>query len=355
VTGAPPDFLISADSHVMEEPDLWSKRLPAQFQAEAPVFPTVEVGEGFQGHEGGKDPRRRVEEMAVDGVSQEILFPTLGLSIFGIEDPQLQQACFEVYNDWLAEYCSAAPDRLFGMAAISTFDIDYAVAELSRRNEAGFVGATVWEVPPESLSFLTSHYDPLWEAAQALSMPINLHILTGSAYPMVSPRRTRIMMKMRRQLTDRARYANGLVYQASNAMGDLITSGVLERFPRLQFVIVESEASWIPFILSSYDKFARRPNEESSLTMLPSEYFLRNFHATFHNDPTLGPILPSWGADNCMWSNDFPHPNSTWPDSSKVIERDLGHLPDDARRRLVAGTVAELYNLPIPSASRPGT
>jgi len=348
MTDAPTvEYLISADSHVMEDPELWSKRLPARWKDAAPVFPTVEVGQGFQGHEGGKDPRARVEEMAVDGVSQEILFPTLGLSLFGITDPRLQEACLRVYNDWLVEYCSAAPKRLFGLAAISTFDIDHAVSELRRCHDSGFLGALVWEVPPEDLSFRSSYYDPLWEAAQALSMPINLHILTGSAYPMESPRRTRVMMKLRRQLSDRGRHANALVYQASNAMGDLITSGVLERFPMLQFVIVESEASWIPFILSQYDKFARRRTEDSSLTMLPSEYFQRNFHATFHNDPTLKSVLCDWGTDNCMWSNDFPHPNSTWPHSRDVIERDLGHLPKEKRHRLIAGNVIELYDLPL--------
>jgi predicted TIM-barrel fold metal-dependent hydrolase len=236
------------------------------------------------------------------------------------------------------------------MAAISTFDIDYAVSELTRCKEAGFRGALVWEVPPEDFSFRNAHYDPLWDAAQALGMPINLHILTGAAYPMVSPRRTQIMMKLRRELADSARHANGLVHQASSAMGDLITSGVLERFPQLRFVIVESEASWIPFILSQYDKFFNRGNRESSLTMLPSEYFFRNFHATFHNDPTLGAVLPHWGADNCMWSNDFPHPNSTWPNSWKIVERDLGQLPEPTRQRLVRGNVAQLYNLPLPAA-----
>jgi len=344
------DYLISADSHVMEDPELWSKRLPARWRADAPVFPTVEVGQGFQGHEGGKDPALRVEEMAVDGVAQEILFPTLGLGLFGITDPQLQQACFRVYNDWILEYCSVAPDRLFGLAVISTYDIDHAVSELERCRDAGFVGASVWEVPPDNLSFRSAHYDALWEAAQGLDMPINLHILTGSAYPLESERRTRIMMRLRRELSDRSRHANALVFQASNAMGDLITSGVLERFPQLRFVIVESEASWIPFILSQYDKFASRRNEDSSLGMLPSEYFCRNFHATFHNDPTLGSILPKWGAETCMWSNDFPHPNSTWPHSRTVIQRDLGHVPDDARRALVCGNVAGLYHLPVPAS-----
>jgi predicted TIM-barrel fold metal-dependent hydrolase len=338
-------LIISADSHVMEDPDLWLRQLPAQFKGQAPVFPTFEKGRGFQGHEGGRDPKARVDEMAVDGVSQEILYPTLALNLFGMTDPQLQEACFQVYNDWLVEYCQAAADRLFGIAAISTFNIDHAISELERTKELGLVGAEIWEVPPPEFGFTTSHYEAFWEAAQALKMPINLHILTGTSYPWPkkNPPPDRYL------LTNFGRHANELVYQAANAISDLITSGVLERFPELRFVIVESEASWIPIVIGAYDRYAMRPNTDSSLTMKPSEYFLRNFYATFFNDPTLGVVLERWGAKNCMWSNDFPHPNSTWPNSRSVIEDHLGHLPPAVQHQLVAGNVTDLYGLPVPT------
>lgn len=335
-----PLHLISADSHVVEDPHLWERQLPASLQSSAPVFPERRLGGQFQAHEGGWDPIARVEEMAVDGVGQEVLYPSLALNLFGMTDLQLQSACFSVYNDWLVEYCSAAPERLFGIGAISTYDIDGAVRELRRCHDSGLVGAMVWEVPPEQLSFATPHYDPLWDAAQELNMPISLHILTGTTYPWPRPRPERHV------LAGIARHANHLVFEASNAISDLISTGVFERFPALQFVLVESEASWIPFILSSWDKYAARSNVDSPLTMPPSEYFRRNFHATFFNDPTLGNLLEHWGTTNCMWSNDYPHPNSTWPNSRKIIERDLSNVSESVRTALVSGNASRLYGLP---------
>jgi hypothetical protein len=120
---------------------------------------------------------------------------------------------------------------------------------------------------------------------------------------------------------------------------------VLERYPRAKFVLVENEVSWLPFYLSQYDKYWSRGNLISPMTMAPSQYFERQFYATFFNDPPSRWLLGEWGAHNCMWSNDYPHPTSTWPNSRQVIERDLGHLPGDARARLVGGNVTELYKL----------
>ena len=106
------ELLISADSHIIEDPHFWENRLPAAFKEQAPVFPEREVGGLFQAHAGGWDPRERVKEMAVDGVSGEVLYPSFAMNLFGLQDAALQEACFRVYNDWIQEYCSVAPDRL---------------------------------------------------------------------------------------------------------------------------------------------------------------------------------------------------------------------------------------------------
>src|SRR5690349_19728254 len=105
------EVLISADSHVAEEPDFWVKNLPARYQDQAPKFPQRQVGSSrFEGKMGGYDPNERLKEMAQDGVSAEVLYPSLGLRLFCLEDAELQEACFRVYNDWLADYCSVALD-----------------------------------------------------------------------------------------------------------------------------------------------------------------------------------------------------------------------------------------------------
>jgi predicted TIM-barrel fold metal-dependent hydrolase len=139
---------------------------------------------------------------------------------------------------------------------------------------------------------------------------------------------------------------NSKLLYASNAMSDLIMTGVLERYPRLKFVLVENEVSWIPFYLTQYDKYWSRGNLDSPLTMFPSEYFLRQFYATFFNDPPARWIFDTWGGNNLMWSNDYPHPNSTWPKSWEVIARDLGQVSVETRSRLLRENVRELYKLP---------
>ena len=171
------EVLISADSHVMESPDLWNERLPGEFRDAAPDF--SDGGESLRGHPGGSNPNERVNEMEADGVSAEVLYPTLGLRLFGIEDRKLQEACCRIYNDWLLEYCEAAPDRLVGVGLIPTFDVDYAIGELERCRKAGLRGAEVWQTPYPEASFASDHYDRLWAAAQDLEVPVSLHISTG--------------------------------------------------------------------------------------------------------------------------------------------------------------------------------
>jgi len=335
--------LISADSHIVEDPHLWENRLPVAFKDQAPVFPEREVGGLFQAHAGGWDPHERVKEMAVDGVSGEVLYPSFAMNLFGLQDAALQEACFRVYNDWILEYCSVAPDRLYGVSCIPTYDIDHGVAELERCRKAGLPGALVWQAPPPELSFATNHYERLWAAAQDLEVPISLHILTGQPFPWPRP----MSPSGRRQAFETMRSAvnNKLLY-ASNAMSDLIMTGVLQRYPRLKFVLVENEVSWIPFCLTQYDKYWGRGNLDSPLTMFPSEYFFRQFYATFFNDPPARWIFDVWGSNNLMWSNDYPHPNSTWPKSWEVITRDLGHVSEETRSRLLRENVRQLYKLP---------
>jgi hypothetical protein len=125
--------------------------------------------------------------MAVDGVSGEVLYPSFAMNLFGLQDAALQEACFRVYNNWILEYCSVAPDRLYGVSCIPTYDINHGVAELERCRKAVLLGALVWQAPPPELSFATNHYERLWAAAQDLEVPISLHILTGQPFPWPRP------------------------------------------------------------------------------------------------------------------------------------------------------------------------
>ncbi len=333
------EHLISADSHVMEPPDFWQKSLPLEFRDRAPRFPP-ETAFTNPGIRGGFDPNARLLEMKTDGVIAEVLYPTLGLMLFRVEDPALQEACFRAYNDWLAQYCSVAPGRLVGVPMISTYNIPSAVRELERCRSLGLRGALVWQVPHPSLPFRSKHYDPLWAAAQDLEMPVSLHIVSGFGWNID-------------ELHGLDRYhgaVNRKLMEAMDALFNLIFSGVLERYPRLKFVVVENEIGWMPFVVDQWDKSFRRWGASQPLTIdkLPSEYVSRQVYATFFFDQVGGRNLAWWGVDSCMWSNDFPHPNTTWPNSRQVIARDLGHLSKDHLVQLIRGNVTRLYGLDVP-------
>lgn len=338
------EIIISADSHVMEPPDLWAKGVPAPFRDKAPRFPEHKVGEGFQKHPGGHDPICRIQEMEVDGLSAEVLYPTLGLDLFGLDDAALQEACFKTYNDWLIEYCQTSPKRLIGIPAISVYNIDHAVQELERCHKAGLKGAIIWQAPHSDLPFHSNHYDRFWAAAQDLDAPVSLHILTGHSYN---------KFKENRKGVEHYRGSVNLkLLDIANAIFELIFYGVLERYPKMKIVTVENEIGWMPFLLQQWDYYYRRFRgvNPPPIDKDPSEYFNRQIYATFFNDSVGGHNLEWWGVNNCMWSNDYPHPNSTWPNSLKIIERDLGHLPVDRRSKILSANVTRLYQMEI---SRP--
>ncbi len=334
------ELLVSADSHVVEDPQLWKKRLPASLKDRAPVFPELQVGGAFQARPGGHDPRARLSEMLQDGVSGEVLYPSFCMDLYGLTEVALQEACFRVYNDWIIEYCSVAPDRLFGIGNLSCFNIDNAVKELERCKQSGLRGAMIWQIPPKDLPFHGGHYEKLWGAAQELDMPISLHILTGEPFPYPRPVVPRIAPIYFPYVV------NEKLLYAANAISSFIAGGILERHPRLKIVLVENEISWLPFVVSQFDKYASRGNLQSEMKLTPGEYFERQIYATFFNDPPSKYMAGNWGTKNFMWSNDYPHPNSTWPNSRDVVERDLGHLAGEAKDRLLSQNVLELYKLP---------
>ena len=333
------DVIVSADSHVMEPVDLWKNGVPEKHRETAPLFPPHKLGEGFQRRPGGSDPHARIREMEVDGLSAEVLYPTLLLKLFSLADAQLQQACFRVYNDWLIEYCSVARERLIGIAALSVYDIDDAVAELERCRKAGLKGALIWQAPHPELPFHSKHYDRLWAAAQDLEAPVSLHILTGHSYH----------SRERKGIEHYRGSVNLKLADVVNALFDFIFYGVLERFPKLKLVTVENEAGWMPFMAQQWDYYYRRFREVNPppMTKAPGEYVRGQVFCTFFNDPVCGRNLAWWGEDNMMWSNDYPHANSTWPNSVSVIRRDLGHLQPAAQTKVLAGNVCGLYGLDL--------
>jgi predicted TIM-barrel fold metal-dependent hydrolase len=299
------EVLVSADSHVTEDADLWYNALPATMRERAPRSRRRTAAENARFHAGGWDPVERIKEMEQDGVSAEVLFPGTGASVFTIEDMELQEACVRVYNDWLSDFCSVAPARLLGVPMLSLYDIDHAIQELERCKRKGLKGALLWLVPRTDLPFHSEHYERLWDAAEALDMPVHLHILSGFGYHL-----------NRAQGPEHIRATvNFKLAEVSNALYEFIFYGILARHPGLKLVLVECEIGWIPFMTQQWDTYYERfkKADELAIDMPPSYYFERQVYATFVNDPVGARHLAWWGEDNCMWSSDFPHPVTFWP------------------------------------------
>jgi len=325
--------MVSADSHVMEPEELW-QQLPARLRED---LPKIRFGETPAG---GTDPVERLKDQDIDGVAAEILFPNYAMALFGVENVELQQQAFRLYNDWLAQYCQTDPVRLFGVPCISLYDVEAGIAELQRAHGIGLKGAMIWQVPDPRVPFTSAHYEKFWAAAAELGAPINCHILTGHSY----------VMKPKPEGADRVRQAvNEKTDDTIRTLFDLIFSGAFDRHPRLKVVLAESEIGWAPFVIQQWDYYWERFGGPDKLAPArpPSEVVRDHVYFTFIDDFVGTRNLAWWGQHNCLWSNDYPHFNMSFPHSRENVEVHLGSLPADVRRRLVRDNAIAAYGLKL--------
>jgi uncharacterized protein len=281
------------------------------------------------------DPELRIKDQERDGVSGEVLYPSLGMRLFQMEDGELRAACFGAYNDWLADYCAYDPRRLAGVAMVSLDDPLAGVEELRRAAKKGLRGAMIWGAAPAERPYSDPSYDPFWAVAHDLGMPLSLHILTerrgGSDFQSVMKGYPALHHAVERSLTE------------------IIFAGVLERFPNLRFVSVENDIGWIPHFLQRLDHAFEKYRylEKETISNPPSYYFRRQVAATFQDD-RVGVVMRSFiGVKSLMWGSDFPHSDSTWPNSQAVLEEHTKNLTLEERNWICHDNVAELYGLSV--------
>jgi len=366
----PEQTIVSADSHVIEPADLWTSRVPRALRERAPRVvrqdfhgrqSDVFVAEGLtpfpvsgfavagfdpsefpdrmtRGYAGVRpsawDPTLRIADQERDGVAGEVLYPSLAMTLFQLEDAELRAASFAAYNDWLAEYCSHCPRRLAGIAMISLEDPGRAAADLAAAAGKGLRGAMVWGDAPAERPYGDPAYDVFWAAAQELGVPLSFHILTERRS---SNWKTTVM-----------RYYPLLHHVIQRTLSELILSGVLERYPRLQIVSVENDIGWIGHFIQrldhAYEKY-RFLEPRGAIPQPPGFYFRRQVRATFQDDVIGVRTRDAIGADNLMWASDFPHSDSTWPHSREVIARDFAGVAAAEVNRMVFETASRLYQI----------
>jgi len=371
-----PALILSSDSHVFEPPDLWTTRIDAAFRDRAPRFQRIDgvdqivveadqvlsgiglisnAGARFEAPEtisgrgrfedvprGGYDPGQHLADMQLDGVAGEVLYPSQGLFYFRVKDSGLMSAIFRAYNDWLAEFCRTDPSRLKGVAMINLDDVQEGIEELERTARLGLAGAMISELPIDDRRYDQPEYEPFWTAAEALGMPLSLHTATR--------RQGRIRGAPGQTLRDASSRATK-AFGPATSLCDMIFSGVLERHPRLIVAVVEFELSWAPHILDTMDYTYRERHEEAIYRFKdgrrPSDFFHRNVVLSFQEDAVGIRLRDVIGIDNMMWGSDYPHSESTFPQSRKILAEILAGVPDDEQAKIVGGNTARVYGFDL--------
>jgi predicted TIM-barrel fold metal-dependent hydrolase len=379
--------VIDADTHLTEAHDLWTKRAPAKYSERVPRVKVIDgrpmwvvdgVEMGFAGgggvidRQGGKgralealyewtldeihlgafDPKARIEVMDDSGIWAQICVPnSIGLGGQGIsdivKDPVLRLLCVQIYNDAMAEVQADSGQRLLPMPVLPAWSVEECVAEATRVASLDLRGVNMTSDPQDvgGPDLANRAWDPLWEVCADLHLPVHFHIgasLTTMTYFGTYPWAS--------QNDDTKLAIGGTLLFIGNArvVTNIILSGMLERHPTLQMVSVESGVGWIPFILEAldYEMSENAPKELEKLSMLPSEYFKRQFFATFWFEKNNVPaLIASVGEDNVLFETDFPHPTCLYPKPLDTVADKMSALTPAVQRKVLGENAAKLYRL----------
>lgn len=380
--------IIDVDTHVTESADLWTSRVPAHMRDAVPqlvkdkrgrhmwylngkaiaklgLSATAGVGDMKDPpdhyddmHPGAFDAHARLKYMDEMGIWAMVMYPNVGgfgSQVFlQLGDPELMLTCVKVYNDWQSEWASADPRRLLPITSTPFWDVTAAVAEVRRCAAMGHRGI-LFTGEPQSFGqpvIGDPYWNPLWEAAVELGLPVSFHIGSGNMEAGLQQQKMKVYGRMAAFTEISVAYfmRNGV------QLADLLLSGVLARYPAIKFVSVESGIGWIPFLLEALDyQFVgnRVVEERPDLDMLPSEYFARNVYGCYWFEQTAPRrLLDKVGVDNILFETDFPHPTSLYGnDVHARIASGLAECSDEVRRKILWGNAQQLYKVVEPTAA----
>lgn len=353
--------LYSCDDHLdlwALPPDLWTSRLPAAMHERAPrvveadgvarwvIDGTVAgvsglptsgansaLGRAGLAHDGFRpsDPVKRLADMDRDGLFASVIY---GPAVLGlpINDPELKAACWRAWNDFATEFNAHAPERLAVLPVLPTHSPDAAAAELERVAAAGHRGALVYCF---ELAVGDPAWDRLWAAAAETRLPISFHIGGGVS-----------TIPIRADSWAHLAFSTVVAMQLCEPLATMIFCGALEKHPAMRLVMAEAGLGWLPYFVNRMDASTRkRPGvaRDYQLQSLPSEVFRRQVFCTFEEEDDGETYIGLLGADNVMWASDYPHADSTFPESRAAIVASLGGLPEPQLRKVTADTCRELY------------
>jgi predicted TIM-barrel fold metal-dependent hydrolase len=379
--------VIDVDSHVTEPADLWTSRMSSKWGDLVPHVGWDErlqadrwyVGDrrlpvvGASSYAGWKefppsppptladvdpasfDPRHRVRRLDEYGVAKQLMYPNiLGFysHVFAeLPDRRVAGEIVRAYNDFQTWFSAEGDGRFVALTCLPYWDIDASVSEMERCAEAGHRGLILGlDYPRVGVPSLRDDYwTPVLSGAESLGLPINFHIGFAAS--------SKEEMNKHQKIEDRRNYCKEtalFMLGNANAICEVIVSGLCRKYPRLNFVSVESGAGFIPFLLKSLDWqwLNSGAHREYPDWLMPSDYFRRQIFGTFWFERgDVDEVLAQY-PDNIMFETDFPHPtslspgpNSYSPNPKDIIDNDLAHLPEDVLEKVLHGTAARIYNL----------
>ncbi len=384
-------FIIDADGHILEPADLWVKNLPAKFKAltlrvvydrqvkteallveedtvvtpRAGIIGPARCSEAHRrslctglsykdGDPAGFDPDLRVKEQDREGIDVAVLYPSMGLFLNGIRDPEHAALACRIYNDWLADFCSHAPDRMVGIATLPWQDPPAAARELRRAvTQLNFRGAFIRPNAYNQYHIHSREFDAVWAEAQDLGVPVGIHP-GGTAEAWGAPqlyREFRTHLPLNRWLGYKSTM---FLFDNYLSLSLMVGTGVLERFPKLKVLILESGGGWLPNWLDQMDHdVAVFPANRDGLSLLPSEYFQRQCYISCDPDDSSYRFLPALiGADKIMWASDFPHVDVTAPSVVQELKKSLEGLDEPTQRKILGENARKVYGLKAPARRR---
>ena len=367
--------LVSCDDHMdlnYLPANLWEERLPAAFKDRAPkVVETPQGPAWFRederwGYHGlrtaagmvskhanfgipeemepgafrASTPRYRLEDMDRDGVYAQVIYNLLR---WPFKDQALKAECIKAFNSWLAEdFCHDNPNRLVGLAFLPCHEPQAAIDELERVVAMGLRGA-VFDVFASATPIYDEAWEPFWAAAADSTAVMSVHI-GGGFHTLWRGAGTP-------KLWERPSGAAITCMQLDEVVCSVTFSGMLERHPGLRLVMGESGIGWVPFVLErleyEYENYYDAMKDDRP-GVRPTELFRRQMYVTFQEEKLGVQLIPHIGEDNVMWASDYPHPDGTFPESLKAIEKIFVGIDPRIQRKVTRDTAARLYGVNVP-------
>lgn len=375
--------VIDVDTHFTEPADFWTSRAPARYKDRVPkvhlegdtvvwsidgmslgpasaaavVHPDRSKSRGMewmklqahQVHPACSEVGPRLALMDEHGIHAQIVYPNI-LGFGGQRGAQLDAdvrlVSTQIYNDAMAEMQAESGNRLLPMPLLPWWDIKLAVAEAERCLAMGMKGVNINSDPQDQgMQDLSGDYwTPLWEFCSAHDLPVNFHIGasdTSASWWGSSPWPS---------VEQKGKLAIGstmLFIGNARVLINLIVSGLLERFPRLKVVSVESGIGWMPFILEAIE-YSMIESGSKTLPLTAKEYFRRQVYGCFwFENEDLVHTARQVGIDNVMFETDFPHPTCVYPDPLDHVRPMMAKFTPEERKKVMSLNAARVYNLDL--------